>query len=283
MSFRIGIIGLGLMGASLASALKGFRGAEIVGTDTDAAVCAKAVAAGVVTQAYATAPQAVAGADLVVLCVYAHHIPALMAQCREYFKAGAVVSDICGVKSELYAALLPQLPPQIDYVGIHPMAGKERDGFDNADPAIYRGSGFIVCPLPGTQPGSIALVQELALHIGVNSARMAVAPYDKHDAIIAYTSDLMHIAATALCMDYHPDMSSAFTAGAFRDCTRIADINAPAWTELLMSNRDHVGAALDSYIAALVYIRQALAQQDSAGLCALLARGGENKRGMLQK
>ena len=283
MSFRISIMGLGLMGASLAAALKGFRDTAIVGMDIDPTVRQKAVAAGVVTEAFATASQAARDADLIVFCVYAHHIPALLADCRDFCKPGAVLTDICGVKGALYAQLANLLPEQADYIGVHPMAGKERDGFDNADPAIYRGSGFIICPLPNTRPASIALMEELALHIGVNPARLTVAPYDKHDEIIAYTSDLMHISAAALCMDFHPDMTSAFTAGAFRDCTRIADINAPAWTELILSNHQHVGTALDTYIQRLIQVQAAIQEQNSQKLCSLLEQGGQNKRRLLQR
>ena len=280
MGFKIGIIGLGLMGASLARALKGFRGAEIAGADTDAAVLEKARADGTVSRICGSAAEAVRGADLVILCVYAHHIPVIMRACADDFSPGAVISDICGVKGKLYRELAPLIPERADYVGIHPMAGKERDGFDNAAPDLYRGSGMIICPLPRTRPESVALMRELAEHIG--SARIELSPLDKHDEIIAYTSDMMHISAAALCMDFHPDMTLAFTAGAFRDCTRVADINAPAWTELLMSNADNTIPVLDRYIRRLIELRDALSCGDDAALRGLLDLGGGNKRGMMK-
>jgi prephenate dehydrogenase len=252
-----------------------------VGTDTDAEVLEKARLDGTVSRAYDDAAEAVRGANLVIFCVYARHIPALMRRCADDFSPGVLISDICGVKSRLYDMLAPLIPEGASYVGIHPMAGKERDGFDNADPAIYKGAGMIICPLPRTKPGSVGLIRDLADHIGVT--RIVVSPVDKHDEIIAYTSDLMHISAAALCMDFHPDMNLAFTAGAFHDCTRVADINAAAWTELLMANAANTAAALDKYIRRLNEVRGALTGGDEEELTRLLDLGGRNKREMLKK
>jgi prephenate dehydrogenase len=281
MGFRVCVVGLGLMGGSLAMALRGFREAEIVGADTDPAARRKALEAGAVQAAYGGAADAAAGAELVVFCVYAHHIPGLLKACGPVLAPGAVLSDICGVKTPLYRELEPLIPEGADYVGVHPMAGRERDGFDNADGALYQNTGFLITPLPRTQPSSVALMEELAAHIG--AARVAVSSPAAHDAIIAYTSDLMHIAAAGLCADFHPDMTLAHTAGAFRDCTRIADINAAAWTELLLSNAGNTLRELDRYMNSLTQIRRALAERDEAALYALLGRAGRHKREMLTR
>ncbi|MDR3075761.1 MAG: prephenate dehydrogenase [Synergistaceae bacterium] len=281
MSYRICVIGLGLMGASLAGALRGFRGASIAGADVLEDVRQKSESSGIVDKAFADAGEAINGADLVIFCVYAHCIPEIIAKNLTAFRPGVVISDICGVKSGLYAKLGGLLPARADYIGIHPMAGKERDGFDNADPAIYKNSGFIICPLPATKRESVELMKEVAGYIG--ATRLAVAPPHEHDAIIAYTSDLMHIAAAGLCAEYHPGITSAFTAGAFRDCTRVADINAGAWAELLTDNRAHTLACLDRYIDSLREMRGALAAGDEKKLRAILERAGENKREMLTR
>jgi prephenate dehydrogenase len=269
------------MGASLAGALRGFRDARIVGVDVNGEVREKAKKTGVVDEAFADAGDGIRAADLIIFCVYAHNIPNIVAEHASSFRSGAVLSDICGVKSGLYDKLDGLLPEAADYVGIHPMAGKERDGFDNADPAIYKNSGFIICPLPSSSPDGIELMREVARHIG--ATRIAVSPPERHDAIIAYTSDLMHIASAGLCVEYHPEISSAFTAGAFQDCTRVADINASAWTELLLDNSAHTLARLDRYIGVLGEIREALAERDEGRLFTLLERAGENKREILKK
>ncbi|MDR1515928.1 MAG: prephenate dehydrogenase [Synergistaceae bacterium] len=281
MICRICIVGLGLMGASLAGALRGWRGAKIAGADILAEACERAASLGMVDEVHADAGSAIDGADIVIFCVYAHHIPGLIEANARAFRRGALVSDICGVKSGLYARIEGLLPEASDYVGIHPMAGKERAGFQNADPAIYKNSGFIICPLPSSKPENVSLMREMASHIG--AARTAVCEPEKHDAIVAYTSDLMHIASACLCAEYPPEMTQAFTAGAFRDCTRVADIDAEAWTELLMDNRAFTKARLDRYIQNLTQISEALASGDERRLFGILDRAGTNKREMLRR
>jgi len=190
-----------------------------------------------------------------------------------------VVSDICGVKTPLYEKIMPLLPDNIDYVGVHPMAGKERDGYENAEAALYRGRGFLVTPTEKSTATGVALMEELAGYIG--AARVQAVTPREHDEIIAYTSDLMHIAAAGLCAHPHPATRPIFTGGAFRDCTRVADINAGAWAELLMDNRENTVAALDQYMSDLHAIRDALENRDDDALRGILAQAGENKRRLL--
>lgn len=276
---NIAVIGLGLMGASLAGALKGFRGARIIGADRRPEVCRQAEEAGLVDWARSDAGQAMAEAEVVIFCVYARSIPEIIRANLDRLRPGLVLADICGVKSRLYPALKELLPPSVEYIGLHPMAGKERDGFENADPAIYRNCGFIICPVEGTSGTTVQLMEDLARHIG--AANISVASPERQDEIIAYTSGLMHIAAAGLCLDFHPQLNPAFTAGAFRDCTRVADINAGAWTELLMDNPATLDW-LDRYLAELTRFRQALADSDEDALRGLLESAGANKRKMLQ-
>lgn len=281
MRTNVCIVGLGLMGSSLAYALAGFRDAVLTGVDADPAVVEKALAKGAVDRASTELLDLAPEADLIIFCVYAHHIPGLLERCMTYLKPGAVVTDICGVKTGLYEAILPLPRTDVDYIGVHPMAGKERDGFDNGEASIFRNTGFILCPLESTQPESVTLMKELAAHIG--ATKITVTDYRRHDEIIAYTSDLMHIASAGLCVDFHPDLTSAFTAGAFRDCTRVADINADAWTELLLSNGPNVVNALDRYLDSLSRMRRALTDRDDDALHDLLERAGHNKREMLRR
>ena len=281
MEFKICIVGVGLMGASLAQALRGFKNAHIVGVDADAAVCKAAQSTGVVHTCCQNIAEGARDADLIIFSVYAHHIPGLLRQCLPVLKKGAVLTDICGVKSKLYGEILPMLPGKTVYVGVHPMAGRERDGIENADPALYQNTSFLICPTPASTPGAIALVRDMATHIGC--AKIEEVPFSRHDEIIAYTSDLMHISSAGLCLHYHPEMSSAFTAGAFRDCTRVADINAGAWTELLLDNQANVLHFLGRYIKDLTAMHTAIQQKDSACLQSLLAQAGDNKREMLTR
>ena len=281
MKYTIGIIGLGLMGASLALALRGFKDARLVGADKDELVCRRAQGAGVVHEASTDTGEVIAQADLLIFCVYARYIPDILRAHAQHLKPSCVVSDICGVKMPLYEEILPLLPPGVAYVGMHPMAGKECDGYENAETGLYRNSGFLITPTPRSTPESLALARALASYIG--ATRLQVVEPAAHDAIIAYTSDLMHVAAVGLCVNPPSGVEPAFCAGAFRDCTRVANINAEAWTELLMDNRRNTSKVLEQYIANLQEMNHALKEGNHEALREVLQLGGNNKREFLYK
>ena len=137
--FKIAVIGLGLIGGSLAYALRGFKKAGIAGCDIDPATRAAAIKNKAVSAAYDNAGDAIDGADLVVFCTCPDIIGKLIEENKSRFKPGAVVSDVCGVKSRVSKQIPAALPDNVDYVGGHPMAGKEVDGFENASSGeIYR-------------------------------------------------------------------------------------------------------------------------------------------------
>ncbi len=279
--FKIAVIGLGLIGGSLAYALRGFRAGVVVGCDIDPAVCRKAEKEGAVKQAYTDAKDAICNADLVVFCTYPKTIVKLVEQNRAYFKQGAVVSDVCGIKTDLAKTMTSLLPEGVDYVGGHPMAGKEVEGFSNASPELFWMTGFIITPSHQAKPESVALIHDMAHYIG--ATRITQASPEEHDGVIAYTSDLMHIAASALCLDFHPNMNRAYTAGAFRDCTRIAYINPQLWTELFLSNRENTLREMERYMDSLNRIYKAIEEQNGEVLTALLTQVRENKSLMQNK
>ena len=279
--FTISIIGLGLIGGSMAMALKNFRSAYLIGVDTNPETRKQALATGTVDEVYETADDAITNADMVILCVYPHHIIDFAKNQMQTLKDGCIVTDVCGAKMKLYEALIPFLPRHIEYVGIHPMAGKEIDGFENAEKALFANTGFLITPLESTKAETTALMQELGKYIG--ATKIAVANPELHDDIIGYTSDLMHISATSLCMHRHPDMTSAYTAGAFRDCTRVSNINPDLWTELLLTNAHGILPHLNRYIDDLQKMKQAIETGDANALHELLALASKNKKEMLTR
>lgn len=279
--FKIGVIGLGLIGGSMAMALRGFKNAALIGVDINEDTRKKALQCGAVDEIYQEVNETVLNCDLIILCVYPHHIVDFLKNYAKELKPGCIVTDVCGAKTKLYARLSGLIPEAVEYIGIHPMAGKEVDGFDNAEKDLFKGTGFLITPFQPSHENSVLLMKELAQYIG--AARVAVVEPEAHDDIIGYTSDLMHISATALCMHYHPDMTSAFTAGAFRDCTRIANINPALWTELLLTNSDKILPHLDAYIEYLNKMKSAIKRQDGKILHDLLALAAENKKEMLKR
>lgn len=279
--FKIAIIGLGIIGGSMAYALHGFKNAKISGCDIDPETRRKALAENAVHEVWENPAPAIQDADLVILCVYPELITKIVTENREYFKAGAVITDVCGVKSRLSKEIAQILPPGCEYVGGHPMAGRETDGFDSAAPELFGMCGYIITPINSSTDKGICLIKEMAKFIG--ATRITVADPEEHDSVIAYTSDLMHIAASALCLDYNKAMNRAYTAGAFRDCTRIANINPQLWSELFMENKKHILSELDTFISSLNKIKTAIIDDDKSELIRLLSIVKQNKLTMQTK
>jgi len=276
--YTIAIVGLGLMGGSLAYGLRGFKDCEIIGTDIDTQSIKKALKAGAIDKSANTVKEAVKQADLAIFCTPPKAILSYLDTHIGYFKKGAVITEICGVKHEIVSAVTSKLPPDVDYIGLHPMAGKEVDGFDNADAAIFRNAGFLLVLHDRCRESTVTLMKELSAYVG--AGRVCINRALEHDGIIAYTSDLMHIAAAALCEEYPPNMTMAHTAGAFRDCTRIANINAALWTELLVANADSIIPCLETYIKNLSAFKTALKENDQAFMHGFLDKACVNKKEM---
>jgi prephenate dehydrogenase len=274
----VAIVGLGLIGGSLAYAARGFRQCRITGYDIDPRASQMALAAAAIDSIAPSAEAAVERADLCAFCTSPETVAANARRCRGSFKPGAIFIEICGVKREISAILRDVLPGSVDYVGVHPMAGKEVGGFANAAPDLFRNAGFILVAPGACRPESVETVRALCLHAG--AGRICVNTARDHDRIIAYTSDLMHIAAAALCSGYPDGMTMAHAAGAFRDCTRVADIDAVLWTELLSKNAGNIIPFLESYIASLAGLKRALQGGDAAFVEEFLRSARANKKEM---
>lgn len=279
--FKIAIIGLGLIGGSMAYRLCGFNGGKVIGYDTNAAICKSAAEYGAVTDIAQDVGGAIDGADLVIIATYPDSVAKIVEQNSDKFKKGAVITDICGVKSRISKEICAAVPDGVFYVGSHPMAGKEVEGFDNAEPTLFDGCGFIIVPTEKSDDKSIELVSSMARHLG--AARLAVNTPEEHDSIIAYTSDLMHISASALCLDFNENMNLAYTAGAFRDCTRIAMINPKLWTELFLENAEHIVTEIDRFSASLNKFRDAIANGRADRLFDILSTVRANKTDILKR
>ena len=273
--FKIAVIGLGVIGGSLAYALRGFKDCEISGYDLNEDVVKLARERGAIDYGCHSSKEAVKNADLIIICVYPEYIHKIIEDCRDELKKGAVITDVCGVKTGISKRIEAVLPNGVFYVGGHPMAGREVDGFINAEKDLFVDSGYIITPVDTSDDKSIRLVYDMAKYIG--ASRITVNTPSKHDEIIAYTSDLMHIAASALCLTYNEDMNRAYTAGSFRDCTRSALINPELWAELFLSNKKNTLFEIDRFLDNINELRTAIDNDDFDKLYSLLSKVRENK------
>lgn len=254
---NIMIIGLGLIGGSIALALSPWPYAEIYAVDRDDRTRFEALNRGAVRAAWASCEEApLERMDLTFLCLHPDAACAFVAQHGARLKAGSILTDVCGVKQPLHRAVsaLPDRP--FVYLGGHPMAGKERGGFDNADADLFRGCHYILTPDASVPESAVRLMKALAMFMGC--ADVILSDPAAHDERIAYTSQLMHVMALALCDQHLLFDSRGFEGGSFRGATRVAALDPKLWCELFYANRDtlaglteELSGKLDEYAALL--------------------------------
>ena len=242
MSKHIVIVGLGLIGGSMARALEGFPGYDRIGVDVSEPTLRYAVENGVVDRVEADPVRALGEGDLVFLCMHPRGIVSFLKEHRDHFKPGAMVTDVCGIKGAILEAARV-LPDTVSFVGGHPMAGLETSGIQHSLPNMFHKAHYILTPNGQSSPEHVVLMEQVARHIGC--ADVVKTTPEQHDAIIAYTSQMMHIIAVAVCDDENLFQYQGFEGDSFRGCTRVAALDVPLWTQLFSMNRPALCAALE--------------------------------------
>ena len=277
MKKTLAIIGLGLIGGSLAIALKGFEDYEVVGVDVSQPTLRYAAEHGVGDRVTESAADVIPQADVVALALHPQGILDFLTEHRERFKPGALVWDVCGVKTAILEGA-QGLPDTVDFIGCHPMAGTEFSGVEHAFGEMFQNSHFLMVPRESSKPEHMALLERLAAYIGCKDVCRTTP--EAHDALIAYTSQVMHIIAVAVCDD--PDLFACrgFEGSSFRGCTRVAALDVGLWTQLFSLNRPALLTVLDRLLDNLQSYRDALASGDRQALADKLARSAARKRQM---
>ncbi|MGN0985867.1 MAG: prephenate dehydrogenase [Candidatus Enterenecus sp.] len=260
MGKKIAIVGLGLIGGSMALALKGFEDYTVVGVVRRQATADYALAHGVGDEVTLDAGAALRQADVTVLCINPQDIVDYMREHRDDFKPGSLVTDVCGIKGAIMKGA-EVLPDTVDFIGSHPMAGTEFSGIEHALPDMFRNSHYIITPRESSRPENIALLERMAAYMGCKDV-VNTTP-EEHDAIIAYTSQMMHIIAVSVCDDEKLFDCQGFEGSSFRGCTRVADLDVDLWTQLFSMNQPALTAALDRLADNLDAYRQALRSGDT--------------------
>ena len=185
--------------------------------------------------------------------------------------------DVCGVKTAVMEAA-EALPETVDFIGCHPMAGTEFSGVEHAFAEMFRDSHFLIVPRENSRPEHVALLERLARHIGCKDVCPTTA--QAHDALIAYTSQMMHVIAVAVCDDPELFDCRGYEGSSFRGCTRVAALDVGLWTQLFSLNRPALLTALDRLLGNLQAYRDVLAAGDAAALAEKLSRSAARKRQM---
>ena len=277
MSKTIAVIGLGLIGGSMALALKGFEDFEIVGVDVSEPTLRFAAEHGVGDRVTAEAGEVVPQADVTILCLHPRGITRFLEEYKHQFKPGSLVTDVCGIKTAIMEAA-EVLPPEVDFIGCHPMAGTEFSGIEYAFGEMFQKSHLILTPRKKSTQEHIALMERLADYIGCKDV-VRTTP-EEHDAILAYTSQMMHIIAVSVCDDPTLFTCKGFEGSSFRGCTRVAALDVGLWTQLFSMNSPALLTALDRLEENLHAYREAIASGDTKLLSEKLAFSAGRKRKM---
>lgn len=276
---RCAIIGLGLVGGSLALALNE-RGLakHICGVDTNRENLELALAGEAIHET-AGLQDAVAGADLVILSTPVGVIPALLREISGRLKPGAVVTDVGSTKKNIVDEADAVLGPGVHFVGGHPMAGSETSGFAGADPYLFENAFYLLTPTPETDPAALAMMRRLVEGIG---AVLMEIPPDEHDLITGAISHLPHLVAAALvnAVNNMPvgERALALAAGGFRDTTRIAAGNPRMWRDIFLTNRQRVLETLGYFRSAVEELEAAVRAGDDESIYSTLDRASRVRR-----
>lgn len=261
---KIAIIGLGLIGGSIARRLRGFHNCTVSAYNRTAETILLAKQDGAIDEGSTNPAEVFDNADLIILCLYPKLNIEFVKNNLEHIKSGAVITDVSGVKGYMVKELEKILPPDVDFVGAHPMAGREVGGYKSSTDTLFNKASFLITPTKNNKPESVMLIRELAEYIGCE--HVVTTTPKEHDEIIAYTSQLMHVVAVALCDNPMIERSRFFSAGSLRDCTRVAVINAEMWSELFCENKDSLVNRISEMQDSLEKIKQAVANEDRAEL-----------------
>ena len=271
-----GIVGLGIMGGSVAKAIRAnvldmpeARG-KIFACDALPATLDAAVRDGVIDKGFAPseAGAMLSECDIVYVCLYPHATLEFIKAHRNDFKSASIVTDISGVKTFLADGLADFSRADVDFIFGHPMAGGEKEGYVNSNGAYFKGRNYILMLQPSNKAENVALIKSLIAAMGFT--RIVETDCKTHDRKIAFTSQLCHVIASALVKSAEDETITEFGGGSFEDLTRIAMINAPLWTELFLSNKDELLSHIDSFEKQLALIKKAVAENDAASLEAYL-------------
>lgn len=271
---NIGIVGLGLIGASFGKSLKKVTENKVFGYDINPDVLLKAELVGAIDSPLCD--DDVKNLDILVISVYPRSFKDVAKKYLSKMKDGAILMDFCGIKRGIEGDMkeLSKEYHNVSFIGAHPMAGREFSGIDRSLSTLFDRATCVVVPVKA-DIFTLEKVRDLFLSVGFSEAVFSTAY--RHDEIIAFTSQLCHIVSNAFIKSPMASSHFGFSAGSYRDLTRVARLNPQMWTELMMDNRDLLKGELDGLIARLTEYSKALGENDEQRLFDLLKEGSDLK------
>lgn len=283
---RVALIGIGLIGSSISHAARraGIVG-EIVGSSSTAATRAKAEELGLVARAYETAAEAVKDADLVILCTPIGVYGKIAEEIRAHLKPGAILTDVGSVKASVVRDIAPHVPDGVHFIAGHPIAGTEQSGPEAGFAELFDGRWCILTPEPDADRMAVARLETFWHKLGSDVEIMTP---EHHDLVLGITSHVPHLIAfnvvnTAAHLERVTDSEVIkFSAGGFRDFTRIAASDPVMWRDVFLNNKDAVLEMLGRFSEDLVTLQRAIRFGDGETLERLFTEARAVRRGIIQ-
>lgn len=284
---RVALIGIGLIGSSIARAVRQVGlASEIVAIDRDEAVLSRVRELGLADACHSTAAEGVKGCDLVILCVPVGICGAVAKEIAGSLREGAIVSDVGSVKGAVVAAMEPHLPKHVHFIPAHPVSGTEHSGPDAGFPTLFVNRWCILTPTYGVASEAVERLKIFWEKLGSNVEIMS-APH--HDLVLAITSHVPHLIAynivgTAADMERVTESEVIkFSAGGFRDFTRIAASDPTMWRDIFLNNKEAVLEMLSRFNEDLAALARAIRWDDGEALHDLFSRTRTIRRGIISE
>lgn len=267
------ICGLGLIGASLAKTLKKNTSHKVLGWNRTKSVTEKAIRDCVIDES-GELDVLINKADITIINFYPEAIVPFILQHKNSFKKDSIVTDSCGIKTKICREL-EQYDLPFYFIGAHPMAGREVGGYDNSLDNLFDNASFICTPYDSTPRNKSDALVGLAEEMGF--ARTVVTTPEHHDEMIAFTSQIAHVLACSYVLSPLAPMHSGYSAGSYRDVSRVARINADMWTELFIDNKEPLVREIDDLVSNLMQFKYNIVNEDADALRELMKKGNRIK------
>ena len=258
------IVGLGLIGGSYAKGLKklGFHVSALARRQETIDF---AIGHDIIDEGSTDIDERlISNADIVVFALYPHVFKEWISKNQQFFKPGAILTDVTGVKSCVVYDIQDMLRDDVEFIAAHPMAGKEVYGVENADEKIFYGANYIIVPTDRNTEGAIEICREIALLL--QFGRISTLSPEEHDEMIGFVSQLTHCIAITLMNCSDNENLVDYVGDSFRDLTRIARINENMWSELFLLNKKSLLEEMDRFLAEFKSLRDELAAEDTEGM-----------------
>ncbi len=267
------VCGLGLIGASIAKTLKKNTNHLVLGWNRTKSVTEKALQDGAIDKT-GELSELIPQADITIVNFYPNAIVPFILEHKDEFKKDSIVTDSCGVKT-IICRELEKYDLNFYYIGAHPMAGREVGGYDNSMDSLYDNASFIITPLENTPRNKTDALVGLAQ--SMKFARTVVTTPEHHDEMIAFTSQIAHVLACSYVLSPLAPNHAGYSAGSYRDVSRVARINADMWADLFIDNKDALVREIDDLVSNLMKFKYNIINEDPDALKEMMNKANKIK------